>query len=96
MGILPNNKWGRAMIHVKETIEDNDRVYLDVSGVLDQRAVPILRNVFKRHLDVGRQVTVNLEAVVHITREGREFIHAMGRKVSLANIPEFMRPHHGA
>jgi hypothetical protein len=85
---------GHAVIHVKENILSENNVLLDVSGVLDSGAVPVLSNVCDRHLDLGRAVVVNLEAVFHITREGRQFIQEIEHRVSINNLPEFMKPAH--
>ena len=80
------------MIYVKEQIVDDGTVSLDVSGVLDQGAVPVLEGVCERHLANGKQVMVNLEAIVHITREGRAFIQGIRDRVRVANLPAFMAP----
>jgi hypothetical protein len=34
---------------------------------------------------------LNLEGVVHITREGRRFLHGIHERVSIANLPEFVK-----
>lgn len=80
------------MIHVKESLLDENTVTLNVSGVLDAETVQILRTVCNRHLDKGRNVLVNLEAAAHITREGREFIQEIRDKVGIVHVPEFMKP----
>jgi hypothetical protein len=79
------------MIHVKENFLDYNVIAIDVGGVLDQAAVPVLKSVCDRHLRGRRKILLNLAAVVHITREGRGFIQAIQEKVSVANLPEFMR-----
>jgi hypothetical protein len=82
---------GPSMIHIKEHPVDRNTVSLDIGGVLDQGAIPVLEEVCGRHLDNGRDVVLNLEAVVHITREGRAFVQAIRGKVGIANLPEFMK-----
>ncbi len=84
------------MIHVKENMLDENTVSIDVSGVLDEAAVPILKSVCDRHLGKGRSVMMSLEAVVHITRDGRRFISEVQDSVTFAYVPEFMKPeYHG-
>lgn len=82
------------MIHVKESMLDESTVSIYVSGVLDERTVPLLRSVCDRHLDMDRRVLMNLEAVAHITRDGRSFIQEIGDRVSISHVPEFMKPDH--
>jgi len=79
------------VIHVKENLLENNIISIDVGGVLDQGAVPVLKGVCDGHLDKGRRILLNLEAVVHITREGRGFIQGIRKKISVANLPEYMK-----
>ncbi len=79
------------MIHVKENLLNSNTISVDVGGVLDQAAIPVIKDVCDRHLAGGRRILLNLEAVVHITREGRAFIQAIENRVSIANLPEFMK-----
>lgn len=80
------------MILVREKILDSGTISVYVSGVLDQAAVPILKDVCDRHLGSGMHVLVDLEAVLHITREGRSFIRGIQGQVSISHLPAFMEP----
>ncbi|MEI9478367.1 MAG: hypothetical protein WCO26_17575 [Deltaproteobacteria bacterium] len=80
------------MIHVKEVFLDNQTVALDVGGVLDEGAIPVLKEVCELNLKAGRKVLINFASVIHITREGRKFVREIGEKVSMASLPEFMSP----
>ncbi|MEW6137277.1 MAG: hypothetical protein AB1733_03520 [Thermodesulfobacteriota bacterium] len=80
------------MILVREKILDNGTISVYVSGVLDQTAVPILKDVCDRHLGAGMHVLVDLEAVVHITREGRSFLQEIQGQVRISHLPAFMAP----
>jgi len=79
------------MIHIKEDFLDKDTIAIVVDGVLDQATIPILGGVCDRHLQNERKVLLNLEGVVHITREGRRFLHGMREKLNIANLPEFVK-----
>jgi len=79
------------MIHIKEHFQRQDSVTLEVGGILDQGAVPILRDLCDRHLKGERSVLLDLEGVVHITREGRGFLHEVREKIGIVNLPEFVR-----
>ena len=78
------------MIHIREHLLDRSTITIDVGGVLDQGAVPVLKRVCDRHLENGRKVLLNLESITHITREGRQFIQTLQGKVGIANLPVFM------
>jgi len=80
-----------SMIHIKEDFLDKDTIAIIVDGVLDQVTIPILSGVCDRHLQKERKVLLNLEGGVHITREGRRFLHGMREKLNIANLPEFVK-----
>ena len=79
------------MIHIRENRLDKDTITIEVDGVLDQGAIPVLREVCDRHLVGDRKILLNLEGLVHITREGIGFLHVMHEKVSITNLPEFIK-----
>jgi len=79
------------MIHIKEKILDRGTITIEVGGVLDQGAIPILQNVCDRYLREERKVLLDLEGVVHITREGRGFLHGIYQRVTISNLPEFVK-----
>ena len=79
------------MIHIKENLLDSNTIAIDVDGVLDQGAIPVLRSVCDRHLVDERKILLNLEGLVHITREGIGFLHGIHERVSITNLPEFIK-----
>lgn len=79
------------MIHIKENVMDDRMVTVEVAGVLDQGAITVLRNVCDRHLDRQKIVLLDLAGLIHITREGIGFLHGIRQKVSIKNLPEFVR-----
>ncbi len=83
------------MIHLKEKFLDSRSVAIDVDGVIDLGTIPMLESVCQRYLDEGTQVSLNLESVLHITREGRKFIQLMQDKVHIVNLPEFIKLEQG-
>ena len=84
------------MIHIKENFPEHDLVTIKVDGILDQGAIPVLEDVCERHLQAEKEVFLNLEEVVHITREGREFLRELAKKVRIHNLPEFIKLEHHA
>jgi hypothetical protein len=84
------------MIHLKEKFLDSRSVAIDVDGVIDSGTIPTLEAVCQRYLNEGTRVSLNLESVLHITREGRRFIQVMQEKVHVVNLPEFMKLEQGS
>jgi hypothetical protein len=78
------------MLRIDENILEQDVVAIKVDGVLDQDAILILKNVCDRYLKEKKNVFLNLEGLVHISREGRNFIRDLQPNVNIENIPKFM------
>ncbi len=81
---------GFQMLRIDENILEKNAVAIKVDGVLDQDAILILKNVCDRYLNEKKDVFLNLEGLVHISREGRNFIRDIQPSVSIANLPKFM------
>lgn len=79
------------MIHINETDSGWDTVLLGVDGVLDQRSVPVLEEVCHRHLKGEKKIVLDLEGVLHITRDGRKFLQEIEDRVGIVNVPEFVK-----
>lgn len=79
------------MIHIKENHLDTHTVAIDVAGVLDHSAVPVLKEVCDRYPENKILTLLNLEGVSHVTREGRRFLQTLDGKVKIINLPEFIR-----
>jgi hypothetical protein len=84
------------MIHINEKVHYPNTVEIDVGGVVDLESIPILNEVCEQHLGSGRRVLINLESVVHITRDGRTFLKELDRKASITGLPEFMKLEQGS
>ena len=79
------------MIHIKENVMDKRTVTIEVAGVLDQGAISVLESVCERHLTGEKSVLLDLEGLVHITREGIGFLHGIHQRVNIKNLPEFVK-----
>jgi hypothetical protein len=81
------------MIHIEETVLDQNTIAIKLGGVLDQRAIPVIQSVCDRYLESHRAIHLDLEGLIHITREGRNFLNGIKQNVSLTHLPEFMQLH---
>ena len=79
------------MIHIEETILDQNTIAIKLAGVLDQNAVPVIQSVFDRYLESFRAIHLDLDGLIHITREGRNFLNEIKHDVRLTHLPEFMQ-----
>jgi hypothetical protein len=79
------------MIHIEETIIDQNTITIKLEGVLDHTAIPIIQSVFDRYRGSDLAIYLDLEGLIHITREGRNWLHGIKQNVSLTHLPEFMQ-----
>lgn len=62
-----------------------------IDGVLDTESIPIVQEVCQRHLGVGRRVLLEVDGLLHISRDGREFLRQIQDQVLIENAPQFVR-----
>ncbi len=71
------------MIYIKETFSRDDSVIIQVDGILDGESINVLREVCHRHLGSKKHVYLNLQGLIHILREGREFLREMQGEIQI-------------
>lgn len=79
------------MIYIKELVDQSDSVTIRVDGILNRQSIPILKNVCQDHLNTGKEVILQLDGLMHISREGRDFLQDIKNKVIMLELPEFLR-----
>lgn len=68
------------MIYIKEKHPDDHSVEILVEGILDSETLPLLKKVCERHWAGGKKITLHLQELKHINREGRYFLHKVQNK----------------
>lgn len=79
------------MIHIKETVNDDNSITLYVDGRLDDSSIPTLKNICQLHLLDGRKIILDIEGLYHISREGRGFLNSIKDRITLEKIPSFIK-----
>ncbi len=82
------------MIYIKEKFVDDRTIVMKVDGVLDQDAAAVLSHTCQNRLQTKYSIILNLEGLVHITREGRTFLEQIQDGIRLENIPDFVKLEH--
>lgn len=68
------------MIYIKEIYVDDSSVILRAEGILDCESIPPLKNICERYLEWERKVMLQVEGLLYITREGRDFLREIQNK----------------
>ncbi len=71
------------MIYIHESFPRQDEVVITVDGILNCDSIGILRDICHRHLGGGKKVQLNLHEVVHISREGRDLLRELQKKMTI-------------
>jgi len=74
------------MIYIKEIPEGENSVIIKIDGSLEPESVSILKEVCQRHLGTKAKVTLNLEELLHISREGMNYLEEIKRKVIMVGV----------
>jgi anti-anti-sigma regulatory factor len=80
-----------SLIYIKESTSEDNMAIIRVDGELDIASVPVLEEVCRRHLDRDRKVHLNIGGLYHISREGKDFLMRVRDKVTLEEIPGYIR-----
>jgi len=80
-----------SMIYIKEMFHDERWVSIRVDGILDAESVKILKDVCDGHLEGEKKVQLHLESLLHISREGRDFLKEIQNKVLIVEPPQFIK-----
>lgn len=82
------------MIYIKETFVDDRTILMTVDGVLDEDAADVLSHTCQNRLHTEYRIVLNLEGLVHITREGRSFLRRVQDSIRIENLPDFVKLEH--
>lgn len=79
------------VIYIKETPYDDRSMDIRVDGILDSESMPILEKVCERHWEAEKKVLLHLGGLLHISREGRNFLKKIQDKVDILEPPKFIK-----
>jgi hypothetical protein len=78
------------MIFIKEMPKENNTVDIRVDGILDSESIPILKRVCELHWEGEKTILLHLEGLLHISREGRDFLKKISKKIAVVEQPKFI------
>ena len=69
------------MIYIKEIRGGKNSVTIQIDGSLEPESLTILKEICQRHLVTNERVTLNLEKLLHICREGMNYLDEIKERV---------------
>jgi len=79
------------MVHIAETFTDDLTVEIRVDGNLDHETMPVLKDLCLRYFQENVKISLNLNGLLHINREGIRFLHDIQHQVSIVDPPRFLK-----
>jgi len=80
-----------TMIHIKETFSDTKYVCISVDGVLGRDSIRLLRSLCLDYINSKKEVTLLLKGLMHISRDGIDFLREIQGLVILEDPPPFLK-----
>lgn len=79
------------MIRIEEIERVDGSVEIKVDGVLNRKSLNLLDTVCRLNLSKERSIVLNLKGMIHITREGRNYLRGIKNVVSFTESPFFLK-----
>lgn len=79
------------MIRIEEFIKADGSVEIRVDGVLNRKSLNLLDKICRFYLNKDRSIVLNLDGMMHITREGRNYLMGIKNFVSFTESPHFLK-----
>jgi hypothetical protein len=77
------------MIFVKEHFLDHNTVEIRMEGILDSDSIPVIRKVVDQYITGGKKIILNNHGLIHISREGKEFLKNIATQGIITSIPNY-------
>lgn len=79
-----------SIIYIKEVYSDDLSIILRVDGILDSTSISILKTACERHTNGKQKIELDLRKLIHINREGREFLKKIQQEGIRVEYPQFI------
>jgi hypothetical protein len=79
-----------SMIYIKEIYSNDRLVVIQVDGILDSNSISVLASACERHLRENKIIELDLRELLHISREGRDFLKKVQQEGVRVEYPELI------
>ena len=80
-----------SLIRIEEFVRADGSVEIKVDGVLNRNSLNLFDKVCRLYLNKECNIVLNLDGMIHITREGRNYLKEIKNSVSFTDIPCFLK-----
>lgn len=78
------------MIYLSQSYPDKSTVLLQVEGDLDSESLPVLEDAYRKSLEAGKGIAMNLEKISSVDRAGKDFLREIQNTVEFIGIPQYI------
>lgn len=79
------------MIHIIEEYPNNKTTVIRLDGILDRSSLSDFKAILLGHLNNRQKITLDLDQLSYIDREGRSFLKQFKDNITFVNIDEFLK-----
>ena len=79
------------MVYLTESYADKHSVIITLAGTIDSESLPVVEDAYRKNLDSGKEITINLESVSSIDRSGRNFLTEIHNEVQYVGLPPYIQ-----
>ncbi len=78
------------MIYIDESKTDESNVVIRVEGTLNSEFLPVLQEVYAKHVAAGREIAVDLGSITSVDRNAKAFLKKVRDAVSFVDMPAYL------
>ncbi len=79
------------MIYLIQSYPDKSTVVLQVEGDLESESLPVLEDVYRKSLESGKGIAINLEKISSVDRAGKDFLNEIQDAVEFIGMPQYIQ-----
>lgn len=79
------------MIYLTDSYPDKRSVVIKLEGMLDSESLPVVEDAYRKNLKSGKKITIDLESVSSIDRDGRNFLVQIQNEVQYVGLPPYIQ-----
>lgn len=79
------------MIYITESHHGESSVTIKVEGSLDGESLPVMEGIYRKHLESGKEITLDFKDIHDIDRDGKGFLKMIQDEVQHVGLPRHIQ-----
>ena len=79
------------MIYISESNSGKSSVVIKVEGTLNSEFLPVLEEVYAKHVKADKRIAVNLDGISSVDRNAKAFLKSIKNAVRFVKMPAYLK-----